>query len=364
MGGWKYINHVLVQVSVFVLAANAKLQVQQSPTPVQETQVCFPRELRSTPFLLGVNVPWHFYGWDFDSHYLWGTAFNVSFWNKTFAEIRQAGGDTARIFVFCDGRASPQFDERTGDVLPLTSQFFSRMDAVVTQAKIHNIKLVLVLWNFDALHDNRNCCGKYAGLHLDMFMKPTKFFNNVLKPLVRHYKNETAVYAWELMNEPEFAMTGTGKGYTTQLVPLHVMMKFMIDCTRIIHSLSPGKKVTIGGAHPDTIHMWTDESLMTYGSGRTGLLDFLQVHVYPWSEKIEDVKMWMQTYHKPVLIGETPPRVGPYSSLKQLVDVYSSNGMGVLYWAYYSGDQVLGNWTDMKPLISDFNKVFPRAVLP
>lgn len=343
-------QHSLLLLGLLVATTVGTTAAQQCVAPFGRS---------SASFILGVNVPWHFYGWDFDDHYLWGTAFDASFWNTTFASLRRAGGDTARIFIFCDGRASPQFHPETREVQPLSATFFKRLDTVVAQAKANDVRLMLVLWNHDALQDHAVCCGRYAGMHLDLFLQPTAYFERVLKPLVQHYRNESTVWAWDLMNEPEFAMTETGKGYTTQLVPFDAMMRFMIESTRIIHTLSPGALVSVGAAHPDTMHLWTDDSLRYYGSGPDGLLDMIQVHVYPWSPRQEAILEWMKMYPKPVLVGETPPRVGPYRQFRQLLDAYVSNGLGVLYWAYYSGDTVLGNWTDMEPLITTFRRYVP-----
>jgi hypothetical protein len=321
---------------------------------VMASQICFPTSdpgESQRSFLLGANVPWNHYGWDFDRHYQWGNAYSSEFWKTTFKTISEAGGNSARVWVFCDGRASPVFDD-AGEVLPLTDLFYRNMDDLLLRARQHNIQVLLVLWNFDALSNNRQCCGKYGGLHRDLFMRPDKFISSVLIPLVSRYKAHPAVYGWELMNEPEFAMEGTGKGYTAQLVPFTEMIRFMIRCTEAIHAHAPGKMVTVGAAHPDTLKYWTDDMFIKYGAGDQGLLDVLSVHVYPWSPEIETVRRWITTHGKPVLIGETPPKVGPYSTPASLIELQLTKAEGIMYWAFYSSDTVLGNWSDIYPLMS------------
>jgi hypothetical protein len=324
-----------------------------------KTEVCIPTSSQpeTQPFLIGANIPWHFYGWDYDTHYEWGNMYNGEFWSTSFHSIKQAGGNVARVWLFCDGRASPRFDT-IGDVLPLNDFFYQNLDDMLKRADEHNVQVLLVLWNFDALNDNKQCCGMYAGLHKNVFVAPDKFINDVLIPLVARYKDHAAVYGWELMNEPEFAMESTGKGYTTQLVPMTDMMQFVIRCTEAIHVYAPGKIVTVGAAHPDTMKFWTDENLITYGASNLGLLDVMSVHVYPWSSEIQSLRSWFNSYGKPVLIGETPPKVGPYSTIPQLFELPFTKAAGIMYWAYYSSDTVLGNWTDIYPLIKRFTAVF------
>lgn len=306
-------------------------------------------------FLIGANIPWQNYGWDFQKHYQWGIAFDGNYWTNAFAEMRRVGSNLARIFVFCDGRASPKFDSY-GQPIPLDAEFYYHFDQIVQKAYMFGVQLIPVLWNYDALQDNRACCGDFAGMHLPVFLEPEQFIKNVLTPLVLRYNSSSAIYAWEIMNEPEFAMENTNKGYTTQLVPFGKMLTFVMQCAETIHNIDPSAKVTVGAAHPDTITFWTDETFTQYGATlNSSFLDVVQVHVYPWSPNIETIPMWSSAYQKPLLIGETPSKIGPYSTVDQLYQLKDNNAAGILYWSYNNdGAPTLGNWTDIAPLVESF----------
>ena len=109
---------------------------QPGPDAAQLSCSLFPA--KAEKFLLGVNVPWGDYGWDFDEHYLWGGKNRSAYWRTTFEQLRWSGATTARVFLFCDGRASPKFDD-VGDPLPLTDLFYQNLDDLVRSAELFSM---------------------------------------------------------------------------------------------------------------------------------------------------------------------------------------------------------------------------------
>ena len=74
------------------------------------------------PVFLGINIPWHWFGYD-----IGGGAWDGAWFDAFFAQV--AGKtNVARFFLHCDGRATPQFDPRDGFVVGLARDRSSLRD--------------------------------------------------------------------------------------------------------------------------------------------------------------------------------------------------------------------------------------------
>lgn len=320
-------------------------------------QVCIqPSAAGSAPsFQLGVNIPWHNCGWDFHAHYQWGDGFDRRYWQTVFKDLAEAGATVARFWVFGDGRSVPL---QQNNVPYLDEEFFTKFDEVLSLARAYGIAVLPVLWDHNALGDQRECCGELAGNRHNLFLEPAAYFENVLIPLVSRFKGDRTILAWEVMNEPEFAMVGTGKHYMRNSIDAHRMLRFMIHSAYYIHVYGD-RPVTVGAAHPDTLWWWTDETWVKHGAwSKEALLDFYQVHVYPWGEQFSF--LLPLTLGKPLLIGETPANSGHFMDVCNALRAYESGFYGLLYWSYLGrSDNELGNWTNIKPLLEGFRSVHP-----
>jgi hypothetical protein len=69
----------------------------------------------ASPLFLGVNIPWHWFGYD-----IGGGAFDGKWFGAFFASI-EGKSNVVRFFLHADGRATPQFDA-SGFVVGLTRE--------------------------------------------------------------------------------------------------------------------------------------------------------------------------------------------------------------------------------------------------
>ncbi len=88
----------------------------------------------ASDFLAGVNYPWSNYGWDFGDN-AWGhkgvsEPSSRAAVEADFAFLKSKGVKVARWFVFCDGRASPEFGA-DGAVTGFDPHFFADLDAAL-----------------------------------------------------------------------------------------------------------------------------------------------------------------------------------------------------------------------------------------
>lgn len=307
-------------------------------------------------FLNGTNIPWNAFGWDFGEHDVWGVGYKAEKFEKIFTDLEAHGVNCARVWVHCDGRANPEFDDN-GFVTGFDDTFFDHLDNLFEKAHKHNVLLILCLWSFDMTKDERKSSGRYAGLHADLIRNSAKtcsYVDNALIPMVKRYKDQCNLLAWEIINEPEWSMNLPNTGTTFQTVTAKEMQQFIGACASAIHQHS-NKMVTVGAAslkwNCDEVgkNYWSDEALASAGVDvSTGYLDFYSVHYYKWMDKdgaspyakvATDMKL-----NKPLLIGEVPPNSLTFSKEQQLRIALNNKYVGVLFWSYV-GDDKYANWS-------------------
>jgi hypothetical protein len=251
--------------------------------------------------------------------------------------VRRRAGEglsLVRIFVFCDGRASPRFAP-DGSVAGLDERFFTDFDALVDVADRTGIRLLPVLLDFHWCAHPETVSGVQlggrAGIIRDRTLRQT-FLERALRPLLVRYGRRDAIYGWDIINEPEWVIRGVpgrrSDGY--DLVTLAQMREFATACARDIHRFAPTQLATIGSARRAWLPLWT-------GTG----LDLYQFHWYDGFESQEPFP-WPPCSElgldAPCLVGEVPTAGTRYSA-REFVSAASRGGYcGVLFWSYRARD--------------------------
>jgi hypothetical protein len=142
-------------------------------------------------YINGVNVPWNNFGSDVGTHYQWGASYSPSFFTTFFQQCQSYGVNCVRLWIHCDGRTSPEFDNN-GNVTGLDTNFFSNFDDIFRIAALNNVMIMPCLWSFDMTKDFTGTAGKYAGLHASLIQDTNKtrsYINNALVPMAKRYAN-------------------------------------------------------------------------------------------------------------------------------------------------------------------------------
>lgn len=220
----------------------------------------------------GINYPWMDYGWDFGvppSGWTGGQEqeqFRASRRARIAADLRRLAGEgfsVVRWFVLADGRGLPaQWDPEA--IRPLAADF----EVLLQQCEQAGIRLLPSLIDF-------HWClppiaagpavrkGGRARLVRDSDRRHL-LLDQLLDPLLEVSRlHREHIFAWEVMNEPEWVTLVTTWRFWERLfpgrrtVPLPAMQAFLREAVQRINGA--GFVSTIGWAHWRTIRDWKTE---------------------------------------------------------------------------------------------------------
>lgn len=286
-------------------------------------------------FLRGLNLPWIRYGLDFGANR----------WQPEGGLARPESRDTLsqcleraaalrpgllRWFLLCDGRAGVRFDGR-GDALGLDERVFPDLDAVVAGAREHRLRLMFVLFDFLWLARARLQAGVQLGGRRALIarrLRRERLLTSVVAPILERYGAEPAVAAWDVINEPEWAILGRGAWDPRGAIGARAMRQFIGQVVALVHRRT-SQQATVGLA-----------SLAGLDLVRGLELDFYQVHWYdrlaaraPLGRPVATLGL-----DRPLLLGEFPTR-GSALSPPAIVEAARVAGYrGALAWSLLAND--------------------------
>lgn len=192
------------------------------------------KALRGTTMLVGINYPWVDYGWDFgDPPAAWIAAESLPARREAkrkkieedFRLFAAQGIFAVRWFLLADGLSYGMGEyapRRIGggwafDPLPAGHAFHTRLiddfDFVLLVCRKYDLKLLPSLIDFHWCRQGMPAGGNpgiIKGGRYDIVRDPQKrlaFFDRILDPLLEsstQYRD--SIYAWELVNEPEWVV--------------------------------------------------------------------------------------------------------------------------------------------------------------
>jgi len=309
-------------------------------------------------FMYGSNFAWNQFAADFGGVPAWGdvgTSMNGAV-RTDLAEMANHGASVIRWWVVPDFRgAAVQFDD-TGTPTGWGGTLLADLERALELADEHDLYLMLCLFSFDAFRVTRRdgSAVPYPNLH-PVATDPNKraaLLENVVRPLARTAEgspHRDHLIAWDVINEPEGAMTGPSL-YDDPDFPAwdgleHVtheeMETFLADVIGVLREESTAL-VTLG-------------SVATFwGQSWRGLdLDFYQFHIYDWIDEAHPYSGSPTEYgitDKPVVMGEFPNTGLSSASYPTLLESWYANGYaGALSWSLTDFD-----WESARVDILDF----------
>lgn len=314
-------------------------------------------------FMNGINVAWNNWGQDL-------TNYDSTVFGAMFRNIAEAGGNSVRWWMHCDGQSTPSYDAQ-GKVTGMSEAAFANLGRMLDLAAARGVLVMPVLWSFDMA--NRN----HANLITDT-AHTNSYIRTVLDPMVRRYRGHPGLLAWEICNEPEWMLDDDGS--TTQRVTKLQLQRFHGMLAAAIRRADPGALVTTGSASfkwcsTDPAakgNYWSDQALQAAAGGDAlARLDFYQVHYYAWMRgngwtySPWDKRRAAWGLDKPVIIGEVAAKgeAGYLDPVQMHVRSVDSGYAGIMSWAYLDNRaDKEGAWADAKPGVAAIYAKIPDAI--
>jgi hypothetical protein len=254
-----------------------------------------------TPFLLGVNYPWLDYAEDFGrtprGRFGVGSLEKFERVKYDFEQMRECGVRVVRWFLFGDGRGG--FLAKDGIPQKPDDFLLNDMDAALRLAQAREIQLCFSLIDFLWLQDRGNAGAKDSNERILQFAAGREaFLQNVLVPLFTEFRGHPSLFAWEVANEPEWAIREFNRTPVAKM-PLADFRAFAGEVVDAIHEFGHAS-ATLGSARLLWIRAWSELQL-----------DFYQAHFYPNTELETGQTLSRQlaslpALDKPLWLGELP----------------------------------------------------------
>jgi hypothetical protein len=279
------------------------------------------------PFYLGVNYPWLNYAQDFGQgpgdHLGISLPQTHSRVAQDFLEIRESGAGLVRWFLFGDGRAG--FHTEKGIPTKPDASLYADVAAVLRLAEDHHLRICFSILDFLWLQDHG---GKRTGHPNELLLQFTAgreaFLERILVPLFREFRAHPALFAWEIANEPEWAI----REFHPAPVAKMPLADFRVFATEVARAIQEHAAVvaTLGSARLHWVRAWHEIGL-----------DLYQGHYYP--EPGADLGKQLAalgSLDRPLWIGELPAHhASPDYSLEKTLDTCREAGVfGAAVWRW------------------------------
>ena len=300
-------------------------------------------------FLSGINLAWNKFGRDFGDFTPEIDGYDHDYFDRTLATISQAGGNAARMWVHTSGEFNPKHDAK-GFYICEDKKFFSDMTDLLRLAKKHNIAILFSMWSFDMLDNskNPNAFGDHILERNKLLLTDPAYLdayiNNCYVKILETVKNEPAMFAIEILNEPE-GMTPLLNWSISEKIPMKDVQRFIGKLAAMTHALAPRIKVTSGMASVDFLNYYQDEALKAASGETDGTLDFFEVHYYGSGKNPFTTAASAFSTDKPLIIGEF---ASTYPNLTEIYqDIFDLGYAGALSWKFLTtpGD-LHGSWAN------------------
>jgi len=228
-------------------------------------------------FFLAVNYPWIDYGRDFGVS-PWGysgaalpqTQDAVS---AEFARIKSSGVRVVRWFVLCDGRSGIRY--QNGVPAGPDEFLFKDVAAALDLALECDLQLCFSLFDFLWLETPNAPDPAFPGRGALQFAGGREaLLERILVPLFSEFRSHPALFAWEIANEPEWAIPEFQRSQKASL-SLANARSFFAEVAQAVRE-EARVPVTLGSARLEWVRAWSEIGL-----------DLLEAHYYPQSERGE-----------------------------------------------------------------------------
>lgn len=289
------------------------------------------------PFSLGVNYPWANYAEDFgvgpSGHRGLSLPENHSRVAGEFARIRDSGVSVVRWFLFADGRGG--FLSEKGIPSRPDEFLFADVRAALELANRFELGLCFSLIDYPWLEDRAGKPAAHANEQVLQFAAGREaFLERILIPMFREFREHPGLFAWEIANEPEWAIR---EFHRQAAAKMHFadFRAFADEITQAAHEFA-GVPVTLGSASLAWVRAWSELGL-----------DIYQAHYYPVKDPSGKSGLAKQLaclppLDKPLWLAELPAAddgASGYSLETSLTECREAGLLGAAVWRWTAPEE-------------------------
>jgi hypothetical protein len=321
-------------------------------------------------FMNGANTPWNYWN-DFGGNY------QSSWWDSEFKRIKDAGGNSTRIWITCNGDVGITISS-DGTVTGATEDFWNNLDDMFQLAQKNKIYIKATLISFDHFKSSHTTYQEWRKM-VNSDDKVTSFVNNYAVPFVKRYNDNPYLWAVDVCNEIEWVNQNAECGN----IPWSRLQYLVARTASAIHENSQ-VLVTLGSAAvkwnstKGDGNYWSDANLKNRYNKENARLDFYSPHFYGWVVRwfgnfaIDKTPAYYGINDRPCVIGENPAKgvydegadpalVVPASDM--FLGAWDNGWKGLMPWTSNGVDDN-GNLNDFKSGLLAFKQAFPGMVDP
>lgn len=254
-------------------------------------------------FVSGINLAWISYAGDVVS-------FDSATMDSRMKAVHDSGGNTMRIWLSTNGTQDPVFVNHYTS--KPNSATIGNVQKMLRLAKKNDLLIVFSLLSHNYMQNQgQDTAATRMVLTTDSGL--SAFNKNYVTPLVTAIGADPNLLCWEVCNEPEGMLAGTG--WTDRRIAKTDIQKVVNRVAGTIHRAVPNVLVSNGAvtmAYTSDVggtNWYTDAALKAVGGDGDGTLDFYMAHYYgnngvsnsPFTKTYAYWKL-----DKPLVIGEYP----------------------------------------------------------
>jgi len=360
--------HVLFIIFLFLIPAG-NMYAQQITIDGNTFRV-YGKEI----FMNGVNTPWDNWN-DFGGNY------DHNFWDTEFQEIRQAGGNSSRIWISCNGDVGIDIST-DGQISGATQAHWEDLDDMFSLAAEHQVYIMATLTSFDHTKNTYNKYQRWRNMLSDS-ANVGSYIDNYVIPFINRYKDNPYLWCVDVCNEIEWMHENAECGN----IPWENLQYFVARVADAVHKNST-VLVTLGSAavkwNSDCSgcegNFWSDQNLQAQYDSPGAFLDFYSPHYYGW------VVRWFGNFaldktpddyginDRPCMVGENPAN-GVFTQNtsgqnvlavpinEAFIKAYQQGWKGLLVWTS-NGVDGNGSLDDCGAGLTAFRTQYPELVSP